>query len=130
MRKLIARILSQLGHRVLEADGPEAALLLAAATPTIDLLLTDFLMPEANGLELAEKFRAFHPNTPVLMVSGSLEAVNHRGSRLDRFAVLAKPFTSQDLLDEVRLLLADGPGACPNALSQPDREIPPGNAPS
>jgi DNA-binding response OmpR family regulator len=105
IRKLEVRMLSQLGHKVLEAEGPVEAMRLAAATPTIHLLLTDFSMPEANGLELARRFRAVHPKTPVLMVSGSLEAIS-RADGLDQFAVLAKPFTLEDLVHNVRTLLS------------------------
>ena len=105
VRKLELRILSQLGHKLLEAEGPVEAMRLAAATPTIHLLLTDFSMPGADGLELAEQFRTVHPQTPVLMLSGSLEAIDGRADHLDRFAVLAKPFTSEELVHNVRTLL-------------------------
>lgn len=105
IRKLEVRILSELGHKVLEAEGPVEAMRLAAATPAIHLLLTDFSMLAADGVELAEQFRTFHPQTPVLMVSGSLEAIGGRADHLDRFAVLAKPFTSEELVDQVCELL-------------------------
>ena len=106
VRKLEVRILSQFGHKVLEAEGPVEAMKLAAATPIIHLLLTDFSMPGADGLELAEQFRTVHPHTPVLMVSGSLEAIDGRADHLERFAVLAKPFTSEELVHNVRTLLS------------------------
>jgi DNA-binding NtrC family response regulator len=107
IRDLEVRILRQLGHKVLQAAGPLEAMRLAAATSTIHLLLTDFLMPDANGLELARRFRAVHPQTPVLLVSGSLEAINGRADHLDRFEVLAKPFKSEDLVRTVQALLRD-----------------------
>ena len=106
VRKLELRILSQLGHKLLEAESPVEAMRLAAATPTIHLLLTDFSMPGADGLELAEQFRTVHPQTPVLIVSGSLEAIDGRADHLERFAVLAKPFTSEELVHNVRTLLS------------------------
>jgi len=46
------------------------------------------------------------PQTPVLLVSGSLEAIDGRAYHLDRFAVLAKPFTSEELVHNVRTLLS------------------------
>ncbi len=107
VRTLEVRILHQLGHKVLEAQNPAEAMRLAAVTPTIDLLLTDFSMPDSNGLELARRFRAVHPKTPVLMVSGSLEAIHSHGEPLDRFAVLAKPFTPEELADQVCEMLGD-----------------------
>jgi CheY-like chemotaxis protein len=107
IRTLEVRVLSQLGYNVLQADGPLEAMRLVAATPTIDLLLTDFSMPGGDGLELTERFRAVHPQTPVLMVSGSLEAMKGRADYLDRFAMLAKPFTSEELGAQICALLSD-----------------------
>src|SRR4029079_11991411 len=110
IRRLVARSLRQIGYRVLEAEGPAEAMRLAAATPTIHLLLTDFWMPGGNGLELAREFRTLHPTTPVLMVSGSLDAIGSHALSLDRFAVLAKPFTPTDLVHRVRTLLSGTAG--------------------
>jgi len=106
IRRLVARSLRQIGYRVLEAEGPAEAMRLAAATPTIHLLLTDFWMPGGNGLELARQFRTLHPETPVLMVSGSLDAIGSHAEPFDRFSVLAKPFTPTDLVHRVRMLLS------------------------
>src|SRR2546430_17732832 len=61
LRSLEARVLSKVGYTVLQAKGPVEALRLAAATPAIDLLLTDFEMPDTNRLELARRFHAVHP---------------------------------------------------------------------
>lgn len=110
VRKLEVEILSRLGQRVLEAEGAVEALALAVVTPTIHLLLTDFSMPEANGLELARRFRNVHPDTPVLMVSGSTEEIYGLADYPDRFAVLPKPFTPQELLDQVCALLSSSTG--------------------
>ncbi len=105
IRKLEVRILSKLGHKVLEAGSPMEAMQLAAATPAIRLLLTDFSMPGFNGLELARRFRAVHPKAPVLMVSGAVPVLDGETRELEGFAVLAKPFTSVDLLRTVRTLM-------------------------
>jgi DNA-binding response OmpR family regulator len=106
IRWLVARSLRQIGYKVLEAEGPVEAMRLAAATRSIHLLLTDFCMPEGNGLELARQFRTLHPNTPVLMVSASLDVFDSLAVHLDRFGVLAKPFTPTDLVHRVRTLLS------------------------
>ena len=106
IRQLEVRALSQLGYKVLQAPGPVEALHLAAMTPVIDLLLTDFEMPEANGLQLAREFRAMHPKTPVLMVSGSLQEIEGHTHGLNRFAFLAKPFSWDELVDKVYAMLA------------------------
>ena len=115
IRQLEVRVLSQLGYKVLEAEGPVEALQVAAATPIIHLLLTDYSMPQVNGLELAQRFRTVHPTTPVLMVSGSLEEIVGRAGLPDRFAVLAKPFRLEDLVDTVRALLS--PATCHHATA-------------
>jgi DNA-binding NarL/FixJ family response regulator len=106
VRQLEVQVLRRVGYRVLEAKGPVEAMQLAAATPTIHLLLTDFQMPEANGWELTRQFRQVHPEAPVLMVSGSSEAIYGRAEYPDRFAVLPKPFTREELVDGVTALLS------------------------
>ena len=110
IRWLVARSLRQIGYRVLEAEGPAEAMRLAAATPTIHLLLTDFWMPGSNGLELAREFRTLHPETPVSVVTGSLDAIGSHAEPFDRFAVLAKPFAPKDLVHRVRTLLSGTAG--------------------
>ena len=69
------------------------------------LLITDFRMPEVDGLELTRRFRAVHPTTPVLMVSGSFPLVRDQIESLDRFEFLEKPFGIAELLQKVRTLL-------------------------
>ena len=105
IRRLEVRGLSKLGYNVLQARGPAEALRLAAATTAINLLVTDFEMPEANGLELARQFRVVHPKAPVLMVSGSLQEIEGCTNGLDRFAFLAKPFSWDQLVEKVYTLL-------------------------
>ena len=107
IREMEVRILNQLGYNVLQAEGPAQAMRLAAATPTIHLLLTDFSMPGADGLQLAAQFHAVHPHIPVLMVSGSLPVINSRADHPDHFALLGKPFTRDDLVRKVRTSLKD-----------------------
>jgi DNA-binding NtrC family response regulator len=106
VRKLEVEILGQHGYNMLEAEGGAEALRLAGETATIHLLITDFVMPEIDGLELTRRFRAVHPKTPVLMLSGSLPLLRARSEPdLDRFDSLAKPFHLNELLHKVRTLL-------------------------
>jgi DNA-binding response OmpR family regulator len=104
IRSLEAELLSSHGYNVLEAESAAEALRLADAA-AIHLLLTDFSMPEVDGLELTRQFRTVHPGTPVLLVTGSLPWMHHRIEALDRFEVLAKPFQLDELLNKVRTLL-------------------------
>jgi CheY-like chemotaxis protein len=106
-RELEARALRGHGYNVLQAGGSAEALRLARATPAIDLLLTDFVMPNGNGLELARRFRALHPQSPVLVVSGSLPLLQGKGGELDRFAILEKSSTFDELLGKVHTLLTE-----------------------
>lgn len=105
VRELASQLLRREGYTVLEAEGAAEALRLAGEAVAIDLLITDFMMPEVDGLELTRQFRAAHPKTPVLMVSGSFPPSRDRIEDLDRFAFLAKPFGFAELLLKVRSLL-------------------------
>jgi DNA-binding response OmpR family regulator len=105
VREMEAVVLSQEGYNVLQAENAAEALRLAASTTAIHLLVTDYSMPEVDGLELARRFRAVHPKTPVLMVSGSLPLLRGGDEGLDRFEFLAKPFHLTELLRKVRTLL-------------------------
>ena len=90
LRDVETQILRVQGYTVLEAENAAKALRLAREAAAIHLLITDFSMPEVDGLELTRRFRAVHPKTPVLMVSGSLPLIQHRADDLDRFEFLAK----------------------------------------
>ncbi len=105
VRDFETQILRLQGYTVLEARGAAEALHVAASTGTIHLLVTDFSMPEVDGLELSRRFRAVHPKTPVLMVSGSLPLLRDGTQTLDRLEFLAKPFAFNELLRKVRTLL-------------------------
>ena len=105
VRDVETQILRLQGYTVLEAEGAAEALRLAREAAAIHLLITDFSMPEVDGLELTRRFRAMHPKTPVLMVSGSLPSIQNWADDLDHFEFLAKPFQHDELLHKVRTLL-------------------------
>ncbi len=105
VRALAQEQIAALGYRVvLAASGEEA--LERLKTETIDLLFTDIVMPGGmSGLELVEKFRETHPDTPVLMTTGyneDLVADIPRGSNLD---VIGKPYRREQLADRIRAAL-------------------------
>jgi DNA-binding response OmpR family regulator len=105
VRQLLAQILSSQGYQVLQAENPAEALRVASATATIHLLLTDFSMPGGNGLDLTREFRAVHPKTPVLMVSGTMPKNLDKVAGLDHFEILGKPFEIDELFRKVRTLV-------------------------
>jgi two-component system response regulator GlrR len=104
IRSFEAQLLSSEGYNVLQAESGAEALRLAD-TATIHLLVTDFLMPNLDGLELTRKFRTVHPETPVLMVSGSLPPTDNRIENLAHFGFLPKPFAFDELIQKVRTLI-------------------------
>jgi len=105
VRDMEVQILRLEGYTVLEAEGATEALRVAGEVVAIHLLITDFMMPEVDGLELTRLFRATHPKTPVLMVSGSFPSFRDQSEDLGRFEFLAKPFGFAELLLKVRSLL-------------------------
>src|SRR5512143_3897889 len=92
VRDVETQILCLQGYTVLPAEGAAEALRLAREAAAIHLLITDFSMPQVDGLELTRRFRAVYPKTPVLMVTGSLPLVQQKADGLDRFEILEKPF--------------------------------------
>lgn len=105
--ELEMHILRSSGFQVLESGTVAEALRLAGATSPIHLLLTDFSLPDGNGLDLAHRFRVLHPQAAILLVSGSVAERNDRIYGLERFAMVGKPFLLSELLDRIRALLAD-----------------------
>ncbi|MBA4794603.1 MAG: PAS domain S-box protein [Phenylobacterium sp.] len=89
-------LLEDLGHEVLQATSGEAAL--GLLTDDIDLLVTDQLMPQMTGDELARRARARQPDLPVLLVSGYGELSEEGGPQPPR---LAKPFTQAELAEAI-----------------------------
>jgi two-component system cell cycle sensor histidine kinase/response regulator CckA len=109
VRSFEAQLLSSQGYNVLQAGSAAEALRLADAAP-IHLLLTEFLMPDVDRLELTHRFRTVQPEPPVLMVSGSLPPTDNRIENLANFGFLPKPFAFEELLQKVRpLIQAEAP---------------------
>jgi PAS domain S-box-containing protein len=111
VRDIACRILERQGYRVLEAEHGRAALLLSdqCAEP-IDLVLTDVVMPEMGGRELAEHLRARRPQLKVLFMSGYTEhVVTRHGVMLAGAGFIAKPFAGGTLARQVRALLDEAP---------------------
>ncbi|MEJ2207432.1 MAG: response regulator [Anaerolineae bacterium] len=105
--RLARTVLGRLGYVVLAAGRPAAALQQAAKHPgAIDLLITDVVMPEMNGRELAARIGAIHPNLQCLYMSGYTANVIARQGVLDEgIWFLQKPFSIDELAIKVREIL-------------------------
>ncbi|NVE94082.1 cell cycle two-component system response regulator CpdR [Altererythrobacter lutimaris] len=109
MRTYLERALVNAGYEVVAVDrGTAAAPLLEAEH--FDLLLSDIVMPEMDGIELAQKCAEVSPQTKVMFITG-FAAVSLRASREQPHAkVLSKPFHLRDLVLEVERVFADQHG--------------------
>jgi PAS domain S-box-containing protein len=106
VRNLVASALKHDGYHLLLAGSAEEALKLADAhTGTIDLLLTDAIMPGKSGLELANMMVARQPGLPVIVMSGYTEENLAISGLTERPALLQKPFTPRDLRRRIREVL-------------------------
>jgi signal transduction histidine kinase len=107
VRFLIRNILESKGYRVLEARrGTEALSLCERHTGPLHLLLTDLVMPEMDGRELAEQLGPRYPAMKVLYISGYTNgALVHHGMLPGDTAYLQKPFTPDTLAQKVREVL-------------------------
>jgi signal transduction histidine kinase/ActR/RegA family two-component response regulator len=106
VRQLSVDALSELGYRVLEADGAAAALRLIDAHPDIDLLFTDVVMPEVNGRKLADEALKRRPQLKVLFTTGyTRNAVVHNGVLDPGVQLIGKPYTIEELAARVREVL-------------------------
>jgi CheY-like chemotaxis protein len=106
VRHTMSEMLRTLGYTVLEASRPQEALQLAAVH-TPDLLITDVVLPEMRGGELARALQVMHPTMKTLFVSGYTEnTIIERGELKPGVAFLAKPFTMAQLSAKVREVLA------------------------
>ncbi len=100
-RRLIAQILIRAGYAVVEASGGFQAMELYKQS-TVDLVITDLIMPEKEGIELIMELRRFDPEVKVIAISGGgyvdgstylkiAKAVGANG-------ILAKPFKAEELI--------------------------------
>ncbi|WP_396623915.1 ATP-binding protein [Luteitalea sp.] len=110
VRSLACLLLREHGYRVLEAAHPGEALELASQAATIDLLLSDVVMPEMQGPEVAERLSRALPDLRVLLMSGYPgDEMVRRGLVSEGIDLLHKPFTPAVLLERVRAALDGAP---------------------
>jgi two-component system, cell cycle response regulator CpdR len=100
MRVYLARALERVGYAVVSVDRGTAALPLLE-TERFDLLLTDIVMPEMDGIELAQKAAAIAPEMRVMFITGFAAVALKAGKAAPTAKVLSKPFHLRDLVAEV-----------------------------
>ena len=103
---MVEDMLRTMGYTVIGTGDPVVALRYARMPGAIDLLLTDVVMPDINGRDLASRFQKTRPELKVLFMSGYTDdAVVRHGILQEGIAYLQKPFTPKSLVRKVREVL-------------------------
>lgn len=110
VRRSIADLLREAGHAVSEAGSVDQALALFDTGLAVDLVITDFLMPDRNGAELCRELELRDPGLPILLITGNEAMAEEAGLHGPR---LVKPFRADELLSQVAALLAGPTPAVP-----------------
>jgi CheY-like chemotaxis protein len=124
-RHVASRMLRERGLRVLEADGADEALdVFRISQGPIDLVLLDVVMPETDGVELAQQILAHRPGQRILFMSAHpAEVLAEHGLKDLDVLFLAKPYTMDELLSKVRQAMdrENSPETNPLVTRQPPK---------
>ncbi len=101
VRDVACEFLTAAGYRVLAAENGEQAMQIAARESTIDVLLTDMVMPRMRGPELARELLRWKPAVKVIYMSGYLEPSDADGDLLKDASYLNKPFSRDTLVSQI-----------------------------
>jgi len=110
IRSVLREFLESQGYQVLEAqNGGEALELAERYTESIDVLVTDVIMPQIRGFELAKRVTELHPGICVILMSGYSEDVLLENRLLSQahMTLIQKPFDPEDLAQKIRESLND-----------------------
>lgn len=116
IRDVVRITLECAGYRVETAsDGAAALAHLEQRRP--DLIVLDLMLPEVNGIQLAERLRErrLHPSVPILVLSAAPQLV-YKAGWIEADACLGKPFAVEALLDEVARLTGSGRAGDPHGF--------------
>ena len=106
MRRFLVKALEKAGHQV-KSFGEGASAFEEIKQTTFDLLLTDIVMPEMDGIELARRAAELDPSLKIMFITGFAAVALHPDSKAPKDAkVLSKPFHLRDLVAEVERMLA------------------------
>jgi two-component system cell cycle sensor histidine kinase/response regulator CckA len=110
VRKMVEVSLRKLGYTVLSAAGPEEALaIFPKEKNTVDLLITDVVMPKMNGKVLYKRLKSVRPDLKVLYMSGyTANVIVDHGVLKKGVQFISKPFSIIELSNKVRNALGDG----------------------
>lgn len=115
-RRAVSRVLSGAGYQVAQAeDGGKAQKVLSSERP--DILVTDIIMPDGDGIELINAVKWRYPTMRILAISGrgsmgTLDLLK-MAAMVGADATLSKPLAPEDLLSKIEGLVAIGPGSYP-----------------
>jgi two-component system cell cycle response regulator CpdR len=107
MRVYLVRALEKSGYSVVGCDRGTTALEHVMSGEGFDLLLTDIVMPEMDGIELAQKVAIEAPDMRVMFITGFSAVTLRAGQALPQAKVLSKPFHLRDLVLEVDRMFED-----------------------
>jgi two-component system cell cycle response regulator CpdR len=107
MRLYLDRALTRSGYGVVSVENGRDALDLFEAGEAFDLLLTDIVMPELDGIQLAQRVAVIAPGTRVMFITGFSAVTLRAGQELPNAKVLSKPFHLRDLVLEVDRVFSD-----------------------
>ena len=106
MRRFLVKALEKAGYKVMSYDNGASAYDRLREEP-FSLLLTDIVMPEMDGIELARRATELDPDLKVMFITGFAAVALNPDSKAPKDAkVLSKPFHLRDLVDEVNKRLA------------------------
>ena len=105
VRYTLKQILEEENHEVIEADNGKDAFQ-NAGLGRVDLMITDIIMPEMEGIETIMKFRQCHPDIEIIAISGGgrfkADVPLRLATRAGATSLLTKPFGVDELLEKVR----------------------------
>ncbi|HEV7365006.1 MAG TPA: response regulator [Gemmatimonadales bacterium] len=102
VRRFAVRVLQREGYQVMEAsDGAEALELVRVEGASVEVVVSDIVMPRLNGVELMQALSVSHPHLPIILMSGYATAALSELGIAAPCSILTKPFPADRLLAEV-----------------------------
>lgn len=114
IRSVYAEVLGDLGCRVFSEPNGPSALAFAKQRACIDLVITDYMMPDMNGLKFIQSLREMRPSVPVIMITGFTSVENYLQSKsLGVFEYVEKPIRINEFRRIVTAALEQRKGPAP-----------------